>query len=317
MDSNIKVALAQISPVWLDKKATLEKILSTLEEAANKKAELVVFGEGLLPGYPFWLSLMDGATWNKKEIKELHRHYALNAVRIENGDLEAVCAFAKAKHVAIYLGIIERPEDRGGHSLYASMVYIDQNGIIQSVHRKLQPTYDERLTWSPGDGNGLVTHKLKDFTVSGLNCWENWMPLPRAAMYAQGTNLHVACWPGSDHNTKDITRFIAREGRCYVLSVSCTMFKEDFPLGTPYLEELLKKAPAVLANGGSAIAGPDGEWILAPQIGKEEIIYATLDFNKVLEERQNFDPVGHYSRPDVTQLQVNRERQSTVKFTND
>lgn len=315
-NSKIKVALAQISPVWLDKKATLEKVMSTLQEAVNEKAELVVFGEGLLPGYPFWLALMDGAAWNKDAVKELHRHYALNAVSIENGDLDDICAFAKAEHISIYIGIIERPEDRGGHSLYASMVYIDQNGIIQSVHRKLQPTYDERLTWSPGDGNGLVTHKLKDFTVSGLNCWENWMPLPRAAMYAQGTNLHVACWPGSDHNTKDITRFIAREGRCYVLSVSSMMFKEDFPEGTPHLEELLNNAPAVLANGGSAIAGPDGEWIIEPQIGKEEIIYATLDYKRVLEERQNFDAVGHYSRPDVTQLHVNRERQSTVKFTN-
>ncbi|MEN8817348.1 MAG: carbon-nitrogen hydrolase family protein [Nonlabens sp.] len=313
-NSKIKVALAQISPVWLDKTATLEKILSALKDAVQENAELVVFGEGLLPGYPFWLALTDGAAWNKKEVKELHRHYALNAICIEKGELDAVCAFAKAEKISIYLGVIERPEDRGGHSLYASMVYIDQNGVIQSVHRKLQPTYDERLTWSPGDGNGLETHKLKDFTVSGLNCWENWMPLPRAAMYAQGTNLHVACWPGSDHNTKDITRFIAREGRCYVLSVSSTMFKTDFPANTPYIDEILKNAPDVLTNGGSCIAGPDGEWIIEPQIGKEEIIYATLDFNRVLEEHQNFDVVGHYSRPDVTQLHVNRERQSTVKF---
>ena len=315
MNSHIKVALAQISPVWLDKKSTLEKILSTLEEAVKENAELVVFGEGLLPGYPFWLGLMDGAAWNKKEVKELHRQYVLNAVCIEKGELDAVCAFAKAKQISIYLGIIERPEDRGGHSVYASMVYIDQNGIIQSVHRKLQPTYDERLTWSPGDGNGLVTHKLKDFTVSGLNCWENWMPLPRAAMYAQGTNLHVACWPGSDHNTKDITRFIGREGRCYVLSVSSTMFKADFPKDTIHIDQILENAPEVLANGGSCIAGPDGEWIIEPQIGKEEVIYATLDFKRVLEEKQNFDVVGHYSRPDVTQLHVNRERQTTVKFS--
>lgn len=314
MNSHIKVALAQISPIWLDKKATLDKILSTLEDAVKEKAELVVFGEGLVPGYPFWLGLMDGASWNKKEVKELHRQYVLNAVCIEKGDLDAVCAFAKAKHISIYLGIIERPEDRGGHSVYASMVYIDQQGIIQSVHRKLQPTYDERLTWSPGDGNGLVTHKLKDFTVSGLNCWENWMPLPRAAMYAQGTNLHVACWPGSDHNTKDITRFIAREGRCYVLSVSSTMFKADFPKDTIHIDQILENAPEVLANGGSCIAGPDGQWIIEPQIGKEELIYATLDFNRVLEEKQNFDVAGHYSRPDVTQLHVNRERQTTTTF---
>jgi nitrilase len=315
-NSKINVALAQIAPVWLDKEATLDKILQTLKNAKEKSAELVVFGEALLPGYPFWLALTDGAGWNKTVVKDLHRHYALNAVDIERGDLEEICAFAKANSIAIYLGIIERPSDRGGHSLYASLVYIDQNGIIQSVHRKLQPTYDERLTWAPGDGHGLVTHKLKDFTVSGLNCWENWMPLPRATMYAQGTNLHVASWPGSDHNTKDITRFIAREGRTFVLSVSSMMSKTDFPQETPHLEELLENAPAVLANGGSCIAGPDGEWIIEPQIGKEELITATLDLNRVYEERQNFDPAGHYSRPDVTQLTVNRERQTTVKFKN-
>ena len=314
MQHLINVALAQISPVWLDKKSTIDKIIATLKGAKKQDAELVVFGEGLLPGYPFWLALTDGAAWNKKEVKELHRHYVLNSISIENGDLDAVCAFAKANSIAIYIGIIEKPVDRGGHSIYASMVYINQNGSIESVHRKLQPTYDERLTWSPGDGNGLVTHKLKDFTVSGLNCWENWMPLPRAAMYAQGTNLHVACWPGSDHNTKDITRFIAREGRTFVLSVSSMMFKEDFPTNTPHLDAILEKSPDILANGGSCIAGPDGEWIIEPQIGKEEIITATLDFNRVLEERQNFDAVGHYSRPDVTQLHVNRERQTTVKF---
>ncbi len=314
MNHQIKVALAQIAPVWLDREATIAKILDNLEKAADQGAELVVFGEALLPGYPFWLALMDGATWDKKEVKELHRHYALNAVDIDRGDLDEFCAFAKARKTAIYLGIIEKPQDRGGHSLYASMVYINQEGEIQSVHRKLQPTYDERLTWSPGDGNGLVTHKLKDFTVSGLNCWENWMPLPRAAMYAQGTNLHVACWPGSDHNTKDITRFIAREGRCFVLSVSSLMTKNDFPKNTPFYDLLIQKAPDTLANGGSCIAEPDGEWIVTPQVGKEQLIYADLDLHRVFEERQNFDPVGHYSRPDITQLYVNRERQSTVKF---
>lgn len=314
MQNTIHVALAQISPVWLDKKGTLDKILATLEDAKKQGAELVVFGEGLLPGYPFWLALTDGAAWNKTSVKELHRHYALNSITIENGELDAVCAFAKANSIAIYLGIIEKPLDRGGHSLYASLVYIDANGVIQSVHRKLQPTYDERLTWAPGDGKGLVVHKLKDFTVSGLNCWENWMPLPRAAMYGQGSNLHVAVWPGSDHNTKDITRFIARENRSFVLSVSSLMSITDFPKHTPHLEEMLAKAPAILANGGSCIAGPDGEWIIEPQIGTEGLITATLDLHRVYEERQNFDPVGHYSRPDVTQLHVNRERQSTVRF---
>lgn len=311
----LKVALAQIAPVWLDKNKTLQKIERQIEEAGHNNAELIVFGEGLLPGYPFWLALTDGAAWDQKVNKELHAHYVRNSVTIEKGDLNSVCALAKKHAIAIYVGIIERPLDRGGHSIYASLVYISEEGIIKSVHRKLQPTYDERLTWSPGDGNGLQVHPLKQFTVGGLNCWENWMPLPRAALYGQGENLHIAVWPGSDHNTKDITRFIARESRSYVISVSSLMTREDFPRDTPHIDHLLDKAPSILGNGGSCIASPDGEWLVAPVLNKAGNIYHTLDFNRVYEERQNFDPVGHYSRPDVTKLMVNRERQSTIGFS--
>ncbi len=311
----LKVALAQIAPVWLNKQGTLDKIKKAIVTAAQEGTELIVFGEGLLPGYPFWLALTDGAAWNKDIVKELHAHYAHNSVDIDAGDLNEICALSKKHAMAIYLGIIERPQDRGGHSLYASLVYINQNGEIQSVHRKLQPTYDERLTWAPGDGNGLQVHPLKQFTVGGLNCWENWMPLPRAALYGQGENLHIAVWPGSDHNTKDITRFIARESRSFVISVSSLMKVTDFPKDTPHLDAILAKAPDVLANGGSCIAGPDGEFIIHPDMITEGNIYHTIDFNRVYEERQNFDPVGHYSRPDITQLSVNRERQSTIKLS--
>ena len=314
MNNLLKVALAQISPVWLNKQETIKKIENVIIEASNEHAELIVFGEGLLPGYPFWLALTGGAEWDKKVNKELHAHYVKNAITIEKGDLESICKLAKQNNIAIYLGIIERPLDRGGHSVYASLVYIDQEGEIKSVHRKLQPTYDERLTWAPGDGNGLQVHALKDFTVGGLNCWENWMPLPRAALYGLGENLHIAVWPGGDHNTKDITRFIARESRSYVISVSSLMKKENFPKDTPHLDKILEKAPNVLANGGSCIAGPNGEWITGPVLHKDGLIFETIDFNSVLEERQNFDPVGHYSRPDVTKLSVNTERQSTVDF---
>jgi len=230
------VALAQISPIWLDKTATIKKIENALIEGASQKAELIVFGETLLPGYPFWVSLTDGAQFDSKIQKEIHAHYAQNAVVIERGDLESICNLAKKHKIATYLGIIERPLDRGGHSLYASLVYIDQEGNIKSVHRKLQPTYEERLTWAPGDGHGLRVHNLKAFTLGGLNCWENWMPLPRATLYGQGENLHVAVWPGSDYNTKDITRFIARESRSYVISVSSFMRKEDFPSGRDQME---------------------------------------------------------------------------------
>ncbi len=314
MDNHLKVALAQISPVWLNKNKTLDKVKSSIIDASKEKCELIVFGEGLVPGYPFWLALTGGAEWDTKINKELHAHYVTNSITIEKGDLDAVCKLAKTHKIAVYLGIIERPLDRGGHSIYASLVYINEKGEIKSVHRKLQPTYDERLTWSPGDGNGLEVHPLKKFTVGGLNCWENWMPLPRTALYGQGENLHVAVWPGSDHNTKDITRFIARESRSYVISVSSLMTKKNFPKNTPHLEKILENAPDVLANGGSCIAGPNGEWVTEPQLNKTGLIIETIDFNRVLEERQNFDPVGHYSRPDVTQLTVNRERQSTISL---
>ena len=314
MDNKLKVALAQISPVWLNKSETLKKVEQSIIDASKENVELVVFGEGLVPGYPFWLALTGGAEWNKAVNKELHAQYVSNSVTIEKGDLDAVCQLSRQHNMAVYLGVIERPLDRGGHSVYASLVYIDQQGEIKSVHRKLQPTHDERLTWASGDGNGLQVHPLKAFTVGGLNCWENWMPLPRAALYGLGENLHIAVWPGSDHNTKDITRFIARESRSYVISVSSLMSKNDFPKNTPHLDNILEKSPDVLANGGSCIAGPDGEWIIEPVLDKEGLIIQTIDFNRVLEERQNFDPVGHYSRPDVTKLSVNRARQSTVEF---
>lgn len=314
MDSKLTVALAQLSPVWLNKEKTLLKVKEVINEAASKKAELIVFSEGFVPGYPYWLPLTDASKWNEPIQKELFAHYARNAIQIEAGELNEICDLAKELKLAVYLGIIERAKNRGGHSLYCSLVYINQQGEIQSVHRKLQPTYDERLVWSPGDGNGLKVHSLKNFTVGGLNCWENWMPLPRTALYGLGEDLHVAVWPGSVHNTKDITRFIARESRSFMVSVSCIMKKEHILSEIPHSELIRNNADEWLANGGSCIAGPDGEWIVEPIAEKEGIFVYELDWNRVYEERQNFDPVGHYSRPDVTKLTVNRERQSTVEY---
>ena len=312
-EHTITVALAQVAPVWLQRDATIDKILGYVSQAADKHADLVVFGESLLPGYPWWLSITNGSAFNNKIQKELHAHYVANAISIEEGDLDSICQLAAQRQIAIYLGIIERPADRGGHSIYCSLVYIDKSGAIQSVHRKLQPTYEERLTWSPGDGHGLRTHKLGAFTLGGLNCWENWMPLSRTALYAMGEDLHIAVWPGCERNTIDITRFMAQEGRSYVISVSGMMSADDIPQETPHRELLLENAHKLEANGGSCIAKPDGTWLLPPQVGTEGLFLAELDHSIVLQERQNFDPVGHYSRPDVTSLTVNRQRQSVIK----
>ena len=308
----LKVGVAQMAPVWLNRQATLDKVASTMRLAAAEQCALVVFGEALVPGYPFWLELTGGARFNDAGQKEMHARYLLEAVDIARGDLSEICALAKELGLAVYLGVMERPADRGGHSLYCSLVYIDKSGDICSVHRKLQPTYEERLAWAPGDGHGLVTHSLEPFVLGGLNCWENWMPMARQALYAQGTDLHVSVWPGGMHNTPDITRFIALESRSYVLASCGVLRAADIPDDIPMREQIIDNGNQFLGNGGSTIVGPDGQMLIEPVAEREVLITATLQHAKVRQERQNFDPAGHYSRPDVLQLRVDQRRQSTV-----
>lgn len=314
---SLTVAAVQMAPVWLDRESTIAKVVARLHEAAAAGASLVTFGEALIPGYPFWIERTDGARFESKVQKVFHAHYLDQAVQVEAGHLHPICEAAKALGTAVVIGCMERPADRGGHSVYASLVYIDPSGTIQSVHRKLMPTYEERLSWSPGDGHGLRTHPLGPFTVGGLNCWENWMPLARTALYAQGEDLHVAIWPGGMHNTPDITRFIAKESRSYVISVCGVLRASDIPDGLPQVELLRASLPEVIANGGSCIAAPDGSWVAPPLAEEERVIVATLDHARVREERQNFDAVGHYARPDVLRLVVDRGRQGVVRFTGD
>lgn len=315
MSSNtLNVGIAQIAPAWLDRDAGIAKIVSWIDKAGRESCDLVAFGEALLPGYPFWVERTEGARFNSPLQKALYAHYVEQSIVPERGDLDPIREAARRNECAVYVGTMERAANRGGHSLYCSMVYIDKLGDIGSVHRKLMPTFEERLVWSPGDGNGLRTHPLGAFTVGGLNCWENWLPLPRAALYAAGEDLHVAIWPGSQRNTEDITRFIAKEGRSFVVSVSGLMRNSDIGDDLPHAELLKDTADECMADGGSCIAGPDGEWILAPETGTESLRVATLDHRRVLEERQNLDVVGHYSRPDVTKLLVDRTRQATAEF---
>lgn len=313
----LTVGLAQIAPVWLDREKTLEKVAAYVHLAAQEGCRLVAFGEALVPGYPFWIERTDGARFNSPLQKEIHAHYMHNAVQIEAGHLDSICRLAADKGIAVYLGCIECPADRGGHSLYATMAYVAPDGAIASVHRKLMPTYEERLTWSPGDGHGLQVHQLGPFTVGGLNCWENWMPLVRAALYGQGEDLHVAIWPGGLHNTHEITRFIALEARSFVISVSGLMRGEDIPWDTPHRDAILADNgdnQDLLADGGSCLAAPDGTWIVEPIVAAEKLAVATLDHQMVRRERQNFDPSGHYARPDVTRLTVNRSRQGVLEL---
>jgi nitrilase len=155
---------------------------------------------------------------------------------------------------------------------------------------------------------------LGAFTIGGLNCWENWLPLARTALYAQGENLHVSVWPGNVRNTENITRFIAQESRSYVIAASGLLQKKDITKPVPYFDEIVANAPEFLANGGSCVAGPDGNWVLEPVIEREALLVTTLHLKEIIKERHNFDPSGHYSRPDVFQLKVNRTRQTIINF---
>ena len=309
----LKIGLAQFAPVWLNREKTIEKALSYAEDAANQGCELVVLGgEACVPGYPYWLELTDGARFNSPLQKEIFAEYSDQAVQIERGDLRGACELARARNIAIYLGIVEKPAERG-ESLYAALAFIDRDGEIRSVQRKLVPTYEERLVWAHGDGHGLRVHRLNAFTVGGLNCWENWNPLARAALYGQGEDFHVCVFPGGIHNV-DITRFIAKESRSFCASVCSVMRREDFPLDTVQLDAITENAPPVLSTGGTCLAAPDGEWMIAPLGTEEKLVVAEIDHHRVREERQNLDPAGHYSRPDVLKLKVNRERQKIVQF---
>lgn len=311
--SSLVVGFAQIAPVWFNRKATIDKVVSAIHDAADQGAQVVAFGECLIPGYPFWIELTDGARFNDARQKEIHAEYLRQAVTIEDDHLRPVQEACAARRIVAVLGIYEKPRDRG-ESAYACCVVIGAHGDVLSAHRKLMPTHEERLTWAIGDGHGLRTHLVGAFTLGALNCWENWMPLARAALYGQGEDFHVAIWPGSKRNTDDLTRFIAKESRSYVLSVSGLMRLSDFPETTPHRAAIIAghRGGDFLADGGSCLAAPDGSWVIPPVVGEECVRVAEIDHAFVRRERHSFDPSGHYSRPDVLRLSVNRERQSTV-----
>lgn len=310
----LRIGLAQIAPVWLKRNDTVAKVCQWIQQAADQNCQLVAFGETLIPGYPFWLEYTGGAKFNNDFQKDMFAHYIDQAVVIEAGHLDEVCQVARKCEIMVMVGCYERAVDRGGHTGYASLVTISAEGQIVNVHRKAMPTYEERLVWGTGDGHGLQTFPLGKFTTGGLNCWENWMPLMRAALYGLGEDLHISVWPGGIHNTKDNPILCAKEGRSYVGAVCGILRNSDIPDDIPHAETLKQQCPEIMATGGSAIAGPDGTWVCEPADGEEQLIVAEIDHRQVRRERHNFDPAGHYSRPDITQLVINRERRATIRI---
>lgn len=310
----LKIGLAQIAPVWLDRNETLQKVANWVEDAGKQQCDLVTFGETLAPGYPFWLDFTGGSKFNDNVQKDIFSRYLDQSIDISAGHLDPICKLAAKNQIMIVLGVFEKGVDRGGHTGYCSAVTIGKCGTVLNVHRKIMPTYEERLVWGAGDGHGLNVFPLGRFNVGALNCWENWLPLVRSALYAKGESLRVAIWPGCRRNTVDITRFVALESRSYVASVCGLLRPEDIPNNFPHRNIVLKNFPENLTDGGSAIAAPDGSWVIPPADEKEQLLTASIDYNNVLRERQNMDPCGHYSRPDITQLSLNQQRQSTLRI---
>ncbi len=314
----MRIAAAQAHPAWLDPARGTTLVTEWIGKAAREGVELVAFGETFLGGYPLWISQTDGARFDHPDQKRAFSAYLGAAVELDGPEVATIVAAVQDLGVFTYLGVAERGTGPGRGTVYCTLLAIDPVRGLLSAHRKLMPTYEERLAWGIGDGHGLRVHDGPGgVRVGGLNCWENWMPLARTAMYAGGEDLHVAVWPGGVDLTKDITRFIAREGRVFVLSAGTLHSAEDIPDVFPLAERLraaLAPADDEYEDGGSCVAGPDGEWVVPPVANEERLVCAEIDPARVREERQNFDPTGHYARPDVLHLTVDRRRLAAVEF---
>lgn len=308
----LRVAAAQDAPVFLDRRATTERVLDYVEQAGGQGIQLLAFGETFLPGYPFWLAHTGGAKFDDPDQKEAYRQYLEAAIRVDGPEVQSIVEAAAAAGTFVVLGMAERGPGPASGSVYCTLLAIHPEQGIVAHHRKLVPTYEERLVWARGDGEGLRVADFAGTRVSALNCWENWMPLPRYSLYAQGAEVHVALWPGAVGNTVDSTRFIAKEGRLFVLSAGGLLARDDVP------EQFALRGALPdqewFHDGGSAIAGPDGNWIVEPQARTRGLVVADLDLAQVARERQNFDPTGHYARPDVFKVEVDRTRQRAVSF---
>jgi len=311
-----KVAVVQHPPVTLHRQKTLERGVALLEEAAAKGARLVSFPETWLPGYPEWLwRLRPGGDYSLTA--EIHRRLIENAVDLKAGDLEPLQTAARRLKLTVSVGLHERDGEFSRGTLYNTVVLIGPDGTILNRHRKLVPTNPERMVWGQGDASGLRVVETPMGRVGGLICWENYMPLPRFALFAQGCEIYIA--PTWDEGETWISsmRHIAAEGRCWVLGNGCAMRGKDIPTDFPKRAQIFPDLAAWYNPGDSVIVDPRGNIVAGPLHAQHGIIYADCDPATSSAAKRTLDVAGHYGRPDIFRLEVNREARTPIDFGSD
>ena len=302
----VKAAAVQATPVFLDRDATVEKAGGLIREAASNGAGLIVFPETFIPAYPDWV--WRAPAWDGP-FGQLHELLLDQSVEVPSPATEALGKAAKRAKSYVAMGVNER--DPGGSTIYNTVVYFGPDGRVLGKHRKLMPTGGERLVWGMGDGSDLQVHQTPFGRIGGLICWENYMPLARTALYAKGVEIWIApTWDQGEEWVATL-KHIAKEGRVYVIGCAILMRGTDVPEGTPG-RELWGGDDDWANEGWATIVDPHGEILAGPLKKEEGIVYADLDLGVVRRNRLEFDPVGHYSRPDVFQLTVDESAKLNV-----
>ncbi len=306
MIDKITVGIVQASPVFNNLEASLEKAVGLIAEAARQGAKLAAFGETWLAGYPAWLDYCgNAALWNHQPTKEVFGLMRRNSVVVGSRETEILANAARENKITVVIGANERVEKGiGNGTLYNSLLTFDETGRLANHHRKLIPTYSERMVHGQGDGDGLQAAETAAGRVGGLICWEHWMPLARQAMHNAGEQIHVAVYPTVHEMHRIASRQYAFEGRCFVLAVGLMMLEKDLPAALADDSQINSNAP--ILRGGSCIVAPDGRFIVEPVFDEEKIITAEIDLSQIDEEKMTLDVSGHYQRADVFSFAVNR-----------
>ena len=300
----IKVAAVQAGPIYLDVERSVEKATALLAEAGSLGAKLVVFPETWLPGYPAWLDCCrDVALWDYEPTKKVFARLMENSVVVPGPVTEALGEAARHHEVVLNIGVHERVvEGPARGTLYNAMLTFGADGALVNHHRKIMPTYTERMIWGQGDGSSLRAVATDVGRIGGLICWEHWMPLARQVLHQSGEDIHVAAWPQVKEMNLIASRHYAFEGRCFVIACGAIMRESELP---DELELIDSREPdSLVLNGGSAIIAPDGSLLAGPVFNEELILTADLDLSRIAEESLALDVTGHYSRPDIFELKL-------------